>query len=377
LGLAVALPADAVLAHGTQDVVVVSFLVAPVFNQTTTAITFGDLPTLRQLSDAHAQVLPSVYAPGSVLIADAQIEGDLAPRPDGNRAVAIVDWVQMGRFVALLDTVGSSNEFQRADCAPRGTKGNGIIGASDWVQVGRYAVGLDPLTIAGGPTEPDTGGGGAFSPASLGTKLSVLDCSIAQGQTSVVPVVIECQGIENAMTFSVGFDASKLAFVSAAPGAAAGNATLNQNISQAGSGRIGIALALPPGSSFAAGTREVVQLRFAALATAPASTSVIFTNAPLPSEVSDALANPLATMYASGTVSVTPPPGPPLHIDRSGPSLAITWPTSNAAGFELEATAGALGTAWSKVPGVIDLGGTKLAIVTISGGEQYFRLKKP
>ena len=377
LGLGVGLPANAALDRGTQQVVVIKFLVAPVVNQTSTTISFGDQPTLRQLSDAHAQNLPAAYSSGNVAVSDAQVEGDLSPRPAGNRAMTIVDWVQMGRFVALLDAIGGSNEFQRADCAPRATKGNGIIGASDWVQVGRYAIGLDPLTIIGGPTEPDAGGGGFFSPASSGTTLSLMNCSIAQGQTNVVPVVVGAQGTENAMTFSVMFDPAKLAFVGAVPGAAAGNASLNQNLGQAGSGRIGLALALPPGTSLAVGSREVVQLRFAALATAPASTMVSFTNAPVPREVSDALANPLATTYTPATVSVIPPPGPPMHISRNGNFVFITWPTSGAAAFELEATAGPLGTAWTAVPGVIDLGEQKLAIVAIGGTERYFRLKKP
>jgi hypothetical protein len=54
----------------------------------------------------------------------------------------------------------------------------------------------------------------------------------------------------------------------------------------------------------------------------------------------------------------------------------ITWPSS-ASGFELEATAAGLGTAWSPVSGVIDLVEQKLAIVPITGSERYFRLRKP
>lgn len=377
LGVGVGLPANAALDRGTQQVVVVKFLVAPVVNQTTTTISFGDQPTLRQLSDTHAQVLPAAYSPGNVAVSDAQVEGDVSPRPAGNRALSIVDWVQMGRFVALLDTLSGSNEFQRADCAPRSTKGNGIIGASDWVQVGRYAIGLDPLTIIGGPTEPDAGGGGSFSTAASGTTMSLSNCSIIQGQTNVMPVVVGAQGTENAMTFSVMFDPAKLAFVGAVPGSAAGNASLNQNLGQVATGRIGLALALPPGTSLAAGSREVVQLRFAALAAAPASTTVIFTNGPVPREVSDVLANSLVTTYTPATVSVVPPPGPPLHISRNGNSVFITWPTSGAAGFNLEATDDPLGMAWSAVPGVIDLGEQKLAIISISGSKRYFRLKKP
>ena len=375
IGLGVGLPADAVMARGTQEIVVVTFLVAPVINQVTTTISFGDQPTLRQLSDAHALVLPALYASGNVAIIDSQLEGDVAPRPGGNRSVTIVDWVQMGRFVALLDTIGGSNEFQRADCAPRAPKGNGVLGASDWVQVGRYAVGLDPITIAGGPTEPDLGGGGAFSTISSGTTLSLANTSIIQGQTNGVPVNAICMGPENALTFSVTFDPTKLAFVSATPGSAAGGATLNPNVSQLAAGHLGLALALQPGTSFGAGNREAVQLRFQALVNAPATSAVAFANSPLVCEISDVLASPMTASYVPATVTITPPPGPPIVASRSGNTLYLAWPSS-ATGFELEGSDGALGTSWTGIP-AFTLGDQRIAIVSITGGQRYFRLKKP
>jgi len=377
LGLAVGLPANEVFDGGTQQVVLVTFLAAPILNQTTVPVGFGDQPTLRQLSDVQARVLPAVFVDGSFSITDSQFEGDAAPRPNGDRFVATIDWVQMGRFVARLDAISSSNEFQRADCAPRASKGNGLLTASDWVQAGRYAVGLDPLTVLGGPTQESSGEGGGLAAASAsGRQLCLVNTSIAQGQTNTVPVTLECQGNENAATFSVTFDTAKLTFVTATPGSGSAGGQLNLNTSEAAQGRLGVAMAAQPGTTFAPGTREILKLRFTALATAPATTTLGFGNAPVPREVSDAAANPLATEYTVGTVSVTPPPGPPLRVTRTGNSLFITWPSS-ATGFELEGTAGALGTAWSAVPGVIDLGEQKMAIVTIGAGERYFRLKKP
>ena len=378
IGLVVGLGADEVFPEGTQQVARVTFLVAPVLNQTDVPVSFGDRPTLRQLVEVRAHVLPASFVAGTVSIANSQFEGDVASRPDGDRSVATVDWVQMGRFVARLDTLSSPSEFQRADCAPRATKGNGLLTASDWVQAGRYAVGLDPLTVQGGPTEPDAGGGGGgFAAASIsGRQLSLVNSLIVQGQTNVVPVTLECQGDENAASFSVVFDPAKLVFVSAAPGAGAVGGLLNLNSGEAAQGRLGVALAAPPGRMFAAGMREVLQLRFAALVSAPATTALEFSNAPVPREVSDVAANPLPSEYTAGTVTVTPPPGPPLRITRRDNSLFITW-SSSAAGFELEAAEGTLGTAWSLVPGVFEIGEQKLAIVTLGGRERYFRLRKP
>ena len=146
------------------------------------------------------------------------------------------------------------------------------------------------------------------------------------------------------------------------------------NTTQAG--RVGVVVTLPPGSTFAPGSSEVIRLRLAALASAPANVTLAFDDLPVARETSDKLANSLTTAYTDGIVSVTRPPGPPLRVTRTGNSLFITW-ASSASGFELEATAGALGTAWSRVDGVIDLGQQKLAIVSIDRGERYFRLKKP
>src|SRR5262249_40404532 len=83
LGLALGLPGGAVLPVGTQQVVQVMFSVAPVLNPVTAAITIGDNPTTRQVSDIHAHILPSVFFGGSVTVLTVDFEGDVAPRPNG------------------------------------------------------------------------------------------------------------------------------------------------------------------------------------------------------------------------------------------------------------------------------------------------------
>jgi hypothetical protein len=377
VGLAVGLPANETFSAGTQHVVVIHFTAALMTTGATATITFGDVPTARQISDAQAHPITGVFTGGSVSITPADFEGDVAPRPGGDRSLTIIDWVQLGRFAAGIDTPDSLGEFQRADCAPRATGGNGVISVSDVVQAGRYAVGLDPLTPVGGPTEPGGGGGApaGFEPASVRT-VCLANTSTAQGQTSVVPVTLEASGNENAVGFSVKFDAAKLSFSGAANGAGATNAALTVNANQATGGVVGVIVALPPGSTLRAGTVEVLKLSFVALAAAPASIPVRFGDQPVLREVSDVLANPLSATYTPGTVTVTLPSGPPLQLTRSGDTLFIRWPSS-ATGFALEATAGPLGTAWSPVTGVVDFGDQKLAVIVMSGTERYFRLKKP
>src|SRR5262249_55726204 len=130
----------------------VSFALAALTNSTSTPVSFGDIPTARELSSTNASVLTANYFGGSVSISPAPFEGDVSPRPNGDEALTTTDWVLLGRYVARLDYPTNASEFQRADCAPRASLGDGNILVNDWVQAGRYAAGLDPMTVAGGPT---------------------------------------------------------------------------------------------------------------------------------------------------------------------------------------------------------------------------------
>ncbi len=123
LGVALALPAGMTFIAATQAVAEVNLNSAMVLGSSsvTTQITFGDQPTLRQLSDVQARVLGATYVNGAVILQPSELEADAAPRPNGNRTVSVTDWVQVGRFVARLDTPAEGEEFERADCAPRST----------------------------------------------------------------------------------------------------------------------------------------------------------------------------------------------------------------------------------------------------------------
>ena len=151
LGIALAKPAGVTWAAGTQEVIKVTFTVnASLAGGTVAALTFGDSPVVREISDATANALPGGYQGGAITVASG-FEADM----NGNGAVSITDWVKVGRIVAGLDVVASGIDFQKADCAGRTTLGNGVLSISDWVQAGRYAASLDPLTPAGGPTAPN------------------------------------------------------------------------------------------------------------------------------------------------------------------------------------------------------------------------------
>jgi hypothetical protein len=304
IGLALALPSGQGFAAGTRQLAVVSFNIAA----STTAVTnmtFGDVPIARQVSNVSAQAVPASYQGCSAIVINTGYEADVTPRPNGkgNATVAITDWVQVGRFTAGLDTAAAGGEFQRADCAPREAKGDGRLTVTDWVQAGRYVAGLDPVQTAGGPTNPVANaalflGKQAISQTSPRTIRAVTNLN-ARSRRSELTIELDARGDESALGFSLSFDPKVLRYESAALASGAGGAQLLVNSSRGASGRVGIALALPPGQSFEAGRRKVITLSFKVLmAGDPASKTVVFADEPIQREISDHGAVRLPASYA-------------------------------------------------------------------------------
>jgi len=300
LGIALSLPTGLKFPAGGRQVVVVNFSVASGASANSTPIGFGDQPIAREVSDTNAKALLASYTPGAVTIS-AGIEGDVAPRPNGNGAVTVTDWVQIGRFVAGQDTPGAS-EFPRADTAPRETRGDSALTVTDWVQAGRYAAGIDPTTPASGPA---TSGSTAQAQSLARENTSARQVRIfnglpERGQRRSVIIELDAAGDENALGFSLDFDPAQLQFVSAALGDGASGATLNVNASQAARGRLGVALALPAGQTIAAGQRRIVALTFAAAPGASAFKPISFGDLPVMRQVSDVNARALPASFVGG-----------------------------------------------------------------------------
>ena len=195
-------------------------------------------------------------------------EADVAPRPDGDGTVTAIDWVQIGRFVAGLDTAANGSEFQRADCAPREAKGDGRLTVLDWVQAGLYAVGEHPVVAAGGPTSPASTASARMMAARAVKPqeprlLRVVAGGDSSGAARTVMVELDAQGDESALGFSLRFNPSQWRFVSAEAGLDARGAVVHVNANAAASGRIGFLIALPAGGRFSAGARRIVVLKFA------------------------------------------------------------------------------------------------------------------
>jgi hypothetical protein len=380
LGVALSLPVDATFPAGTQELVEVTFDVPVLTNSKpqSALISFSDSPTVKQLSDARAHVLNANYVGGSVSIGPAALEGDVAPRPSGDYTLTVADWVLEGRYVARVDYPTNASEFQRADAAPRSTFGDGLITASDWVQVGRYVAGLDPLALAAGPASEGLLTIAARPKADNGgRRIEIVDSALVQKQTGSVPVRIEAQGGENAVAFSIAFDPAIFRYSGASPGNDMSSGTLILNTNQAESGRIALALALPPGQGLAVGTRELVRVTFRAAPTASGQYAMSLTDQPVPREVSDLNAVAVRAEYVGASIAVINLPL--LQITRADRDIQILWPLA-VTGFVIQEATGELmpSTNWTNLTLTpTSVRDQNVVTLPLSGSNRFYRLFRP
>ncbi len=226
-------------------------------------------------------------------------EADVSPRADGNGAVSIADWTQVGRFVAGLDTVQAS-EFQRADCAPRNTQGEGQLTIGDWVQAGRYAVGLDTKAYAAGPAGANLLSAlsrtAALAPRLLALSPGSVVRAIASPEPNTLLIQLDALGGENAFGFSLSFDPTALALADATLETGLADGTLLLNDKSAAQGSIGFLATLPSGRLTKIGTSNLLKLRFVPNGL-QASTTLRFTNSVVKLATVDANAKVMATTY--------------------------------------------------------------------------------
>jgi hypothetical protein len=293
----------------------------------------------------------------------------------------IFDWVQVGRYVAGLDPISSSNEFQRVDCAPRSTLGDGMLKVTDWVQAGRYAAGLDFLTVVGGPGAPVLPGplGGWSSPKDDGPSRTVIvgNGEVVNGLTVTLPVMLLSLGNESGVGFSLLFDPAALRYAGVSKGSAAAAAILNTNVLQASAGKVGMVLALPAGSSFATGTQEIVRVTFIAQTAKVGKYPVVLGDQPVWRAVSDATAQELPTVYVNNEVVVHASPA--LAIVQSGTNVILSWPAW-AGDFTLQAADDVSGspTNWSNTAFAGQTNGATVSVTApASALTRFFRLFHP
>ena len=256
-------------------------------------------------------------------------EADVAPRPNGSNTglLTLADYAQVGRFFANLDTPGAgvdNSEFQRADCAPKSSKGDGRITLADYAQAGRYFANLDQVVPVGGPVAPilqttltaqttlatilasvETQAA-ALTSVTAAREVRVASTSATAGTQVSVPILLEAQGDEHAISFSLNFDPAVLSNPQAIPGSDATGAQMTVNANQAAQGRFGVALILPGEQTFAAGTRQVVLISFTVAQAAAGNTPLSFGDQPIPRDIINNALESLPATYTAGAVTITP-----------------------------------------------------------------------
>lgn len=144
----------------------------------------------------------------------------------------------------------------------------------------------------------------------------VTNVSAALGSTATVAVELVAQGNENALSFSLSFNPAVLTNPVVTAGNGAAGISLQQNLNQVASGRLGIVVSLPASQSFAAGTRQLATVAFTIPANAPLGAATVdFGSQPIGREISDPNANELTATYTPGAVTVQaaqPNPAPTL-----------------------------------------------------------------
>jgi len=317
VGVRLALQQGQRFGSGAREIAQVTFAIKPNPGAGATVVEFGDDPVVRGMVDFNGNAVIGTYAPGNVIVTPG-LEGDVSPRSLGNGSLSVADWAQVGRFVSGLDTPADGSEFQRADCAPKNTLGDGRLTIADWVMAGRYASGLETPVAAGGASAPaaaavsfekEFAGRATFlSEEQQQTRtIRVVPVTFNRGQENTLTVELNSQGNENAIGFSVNFDATQLTFVRATLGTDAQGASFNINTAQIAQGRIGIGLALSSGQTIVAGARQLVTLTFNVPASNSVnSTTVSFGDQPIAREAVDATANVLPTTYTPGVITLQP-----------------------------------------------------------------------
>jgi len=377
LGVAIAFPSSVTFPTATQEVVRVLFSTLPLLGAqpANTTVSFADQPVLRELSDSLLQPLSANYSNSTFILSPTVFEGDVSPRTNGNQSVSVTDWLQMGRFVARLEAIASANEFQRADCAPSVSHGDAQLKVTDWVQAGRYLAGTEVMAAVGGPTIETNA---SIAGPSVNRRLFIANASVLASQMVAATIELEAQGDENALGFTLAYNPASLTFIGIESGDGTSGASFLINTNQTASGRVGVVLALNPGSTFGTGLRRLATATFAT-STATGTFPLTLTDHVATRCVSDAAANELPVGFVGGNITVNATNTPPtLFIARSSNSVILSW-ASWAGDFSLQTalTLNGVGNAWTNLPGLPQTNGGEIRFaLPVTNQAQFFRLRR-
>lgn len=242
---------------------------------------------------------------------DVTWDGQLAHQ----NTVDILDWVKIGLFSAALDTPTNICQLFRAKCAPA-TTADGKVTIIDWVYAGRLAAQLESLQplnpgLAPVPAKSLARGAGEAKSAFTSRVLSIASTTMERERIQCLPVLLNAQGDENALSFSLQFDSKALEYISSQRGSGAvssdgSHAAWQANTNNVLDGKLAFSLALPPAATLRAGTQEVATVCFRARPGSSVGISQLgLANAPVPLLAARADATSLPLASADATMVLT------------------------------------------------------------------------
>ena len=330
LGITVTLATP--LASGAREIVTVKFRTHPTITDSNSLITFGDDPTVKATADASLNPLATGYSDGAVVFA-LGLESDVGGRHTGDGELMSNDVTLVRQMVVTNITADPMyNEFQRADAAPAGTKGDGLLDATDIVQARRFTVGLDSGVTPGGPYRPAAPPSAPARAVSTTRSMRIASTTASSGGEVTLPVELVGLGDEVASSFTLNFDPMKLGNprVSLANGLSS-EVSLTTKTDEPG--RVTVLVDSANALTYAKGASQFVVVTFDVSAKAASGdTLVAFGSDPTPSAISDERGNKLEAVYTDGKITISGPnadgvevSGRVLTADGRGLRNAEVW----------------------------------------------------
>jgi RHS repeat-associated protein len=163
---------------------------------------------------------------------------------------------------------------------PDATNAALVLSPVEVPQAGRYRV------IVDNPISTATSSEVSVEVSPTPRAIRLVNQEVPAGTVIQLPVELEGFGDENALGFSITFDPSQLEFQAAERRPELGPTVLNVQGRDAAAGRVGIAVARPPGQAFGRGRITVATLRFR-VGTLPGTREVAVAGSPIEVELSD------------------------------------------------------------------------------------------
>jgi hypothetical protein len=169
--------------------------------------------------------------------------------------------------------------------------------------------------------------------------------------------------------FTVSYNSSQLNFTSFAAGSAIASGRWNVNTNQPG--KVGLVLAISPGTTLPAGTNQMGILTFTTKANASGSAALTLDGSVVKLQTADLLANSLPTVYVNGAVVL--PSQPTLGATFNAGQLQFNW-SLNTGTYQIQSADQPTGP-WTTVTLPLTTNGNSVGCSLVSTNQQkFFRL---